>query len=223
MGGILVDQQGRSTLPHLYAVGEVACTGVHGANRLASNSLLEGLVFGRRLAAALRGALSEQAPRAAGRRRHELRLSLVATQEQARQWPLPPDWVGPEELARVLQQELRDLMWRSVSLCRDEEGLRAAWQQLLRLRTRFAEAARPRAPHEAVACTWLEAANMLDSAALVVQAALARRESRGSHWRRDYPQPDPALAGVSLVLRPALPGAEAASSVALQHKGRPYV
>ncbi|RAQ94416.1 L-aspartate oxidase [Thermogemmatispora tikiterensis] len=223
MGGIQVDLQGRSSVPHLYAVGEVACTGVHGANRLASNSLLEGLVFGRRLAALLRGEAPEQASCAAGRRQRELRLSLFSAQDQARPWPLPPDWIGPEELARALQRELRDLMWRSVSLCRDEEGLRAAWRQLLQLRARFAEAARPRAPHEPVGRGWLETANMLDSAALVVQAALARRESRGSHWRRDYPQPDPSLAGVSLVLRPALQSVEATSCPALQHKGRPYV
>ncbi|MBX5449504.1 L-aspartate oxidase [Thermogemmatispora sp.] len=222
MGGILVDQQGCSTLPHLYAVGEVACTGVHGANRLASNSLLEGLVFGRRLAAVLRGEAPAHAPRAAGRQYRELRLSLTTTQATA--WPLPPDWVGPEELARALQRELRDLMWRSVSLYRDEDGLREAWHQLEQLRARFAGAARPRAPRQPVGRCWLETLNMLDSAALIVQAALERRESRGSHWRRDYPQPDPSLAGVSLVLRPALQSTtEGARKVALQPKGRPYV
>ncbi|GER83684.1 L-aspartate oxidase [Thermogemmatispora aurantia] len=223
MGGIQVDLQGRSSIPHLYAVGEVACTGVHGANRLASNSLLEGLVFGRRLAALLPGEAPEQASGASGRRQRELRLSLFSAQDQAYPWPLPPAWVGPEELARALQRELRDLMWRSVSLCRDEDGLRSAWQTLQRLQARFVEAARPRAPHEPVGRGWLETANMLDSAALVVQAALARRESRGSHWRSDYPQPDPSLSGVSLVLRPALESVEVTSRPALQHKGRPYV
>nr|BBH91955.1 L-aspartate oxidase [Thermogemmatispora argillosa] len=224
MGGVLVDLQGCSTLPHLYAVGEVACTGVHGANRLASNSLLEGLVFGRRLAAVLRGEAPAHSSGAGGRQQRELRLSLATA--QAEDWPLPPDWVGPEELAQALQRELRDLMWRSVSLYRDEDGLREAWRQLQQLRARFAGAARPRAPREPLGRRWLETLNMLDSAALVIHAALERRESRGSHWRRDYPQPDPSLNGVSLVLRPAPAGQRAAESTrdrTLQPKGRPYV
>jgi L-aspartate oxidase len=139
MGGIATDLHGRSSVPGLYAAGECACTGVHGANRLASNSLLECLVFGRRAALA---ALEEPEP-------------------PARLGPAPELGLEPAEAPG----ELRRLLWQEAGLVRDGAGLE-------RLR---------RAPH------------LL--ARLIAEAALARRESRGGHFRADYPSEDPALAG----------------------------
>jgi L-aspartate oxidase len=136
MGGIVTDLDGRSTVAGLYAAGECACTGVHGANRLASNSLLECLVFGRR--AALAG-LDEQPPR---------RLRLPA--------PL----ASPEPVTPALRHDL----WQHAGLVRDAAGL----EQLLV------------APH------------LLTR--LIARSALVRAESRGAHFRVDYPHEDPELA-----------------------------
>ncbi len=144
MGGIVTDLHGRTGVPGLYAAGECACTGVHGANRLASNSLLECLVFGRR--AALAALAEPDLPRRA-------RARGTAAPEPAE--PVTP--------------ELRQAMWRQAGLVRDAAGLE-----------RLA-----RSPH------------LL--ARLVARAALARRESRGSHFRADYPFPDEALAAHTVV------------------------
>jgi L-aspartate oxidase len=145
MGGIVTDLAGRTEVSGLYAAGECACTGVHGANRLASNSMLECLVFGRR--AALAAAAEPKLPRRLG--------------------PLPdPASRQPVTL------ELREAMWREAGLVRDEAGLeRLAWSS-----------------HPV--------------AALVSRSALVRRESRGSHFRADYPHENPALTGLHTVIRP---------------------
>src|SRR5437763_16376001 len=113
MGGVMVDTYGRSTLPGLYAVGEVACTGVHGANRLASNSLLEGLVFGLRLADGLAGITGEQA-RASSR--HVLTIPVYdsLSREEAL-LSVRPD----RESIHQMRHEIRQVMWKYVSLQRD--------------------------------------------------------------------------------------------------------
>jgi L-aspartate oxidase len=172
MGGVVVDTWARTTLPGLYAVGEVACTGVHGANRLASNSLLEGLVFGRRAARCLVGS------------------------ETAATWPTAPALPGQtaslDQLVRpqvqlaappavAIRQDLREVMWSLVSLRRDGEGLQAAVSQL-----RLLAGAGPVDP---------ETANMLFAAQAITACALSRLESRGGHYRSDYPDTDPRLAG----------------------------
>src|SRR5438105_10718644 len=116
MGGVMTDSYGRTSLPGLYAVGEVACTGVHGANRLASNSLLEGLVFGLLLAAGLSGVMGE-AVRPARRPLH----LLVHDEFQRYEGLL---WMQPDpaHMSQV-RREIRQVMWQYVSLSRDEEGL----------------------------------------------------------------------------------------------------
>ena len=144
MGGIVTDANGATELPGLYAAGECACTGVHGANRLASNSMLECLVFSRRAALA---ALEE--PRPAARR-----CDLAAHDES----PVTP--------------ELRESLWRDAGLVRERAGLE-----------RLAAS-----PH------------LLTS--LVARSALAREESRGSHFRADFPEEDPGLVGLHTVVRP---------------------
>lgn len=144
MGGIVADDEGRTTVPGLFAIGECAATGVHGANRLASNSLLEAGAFGRR---AGRAAAAEVQPE---------RRPLAAVQAMT---DLPP-----EALAT-----LRAAMTRHAGVVRDEAGLRA----LLALIDDLAKA------HPTAAC--------LTAARLVAQGALNRRESRGGHYRRDFP------------------------------------
>lgn len=161
MGGIDVDGQGRTSLPGLWACGEVASTGVHGANRLASNSLLEALVFGSRVAEDLRSVSGRSA---AGR-----------SFPSGRRVPnLPPGTPRDAEL----QLAIRRLMWEKVGVVRDEKGLSSALDEL-----------------EALAETHPriggEARNLLSVSRLVTAAALARRESRGGHYRSDFPVPDP--------------------------------
>ncbi|HEX2641453.1 MAG TPA: FAD-binding protein, partial [Thermoanaerobaculia bacterium] len=158
MGGIAVDGQGRASLPGLWACGEVAATGAHGANRLASNSLLEALVFGARVAEDLRSGLP--APVETG-------PSLLPLASAS----APGD---PE-----LTMAVRTLMWEKVGLVRDQAGLTAAAAELERLAARHSRAAG-------------EARNLLTIGRLVTAAALARQESRGGHYRSDFPSPDPA-------------------------------
>ncbi len=162
MAGIAVDLQGRSSLPGLWACGEVTSTGVHGANRLASNSLLEALVFGARVADDLGGATTfESKPR--------MPLEEVVWREEESR--------GEGADGERARTEIRRLMWRHVGLERDRRGLETALEALGRV-------AAP-APDSARAC---ETRNLLTLGRLVAAAALARRESRGSHYRADFPE-----------------------------------
>jgi L-aspartate oxidase len=175
MGGVAVDTWARTTLPGLYAAGEVACTGVHGANRLASNSLLEGLVFGRRAAVAI----AEGSHEAAAVSGHEAPSSPLRGIRADASIVRPAVQRG--DTSGRVRWALRRTMWERVSLLRDEAGLRAARDEL-----RHLAASGPVDP---------ETGSMLVVAQLIVAAATARRESRGGHFRTDYPEPDPALVG----------------------------
>jgi L-aspartate oxidase len=195
MGGIVTDTYGRTSLPGLYAVGEVACTGVHGANRLASNSLLEGLVFGLRLADGL-ARPEERVAVPPGR----VGLDLLYCSDPDQNADLLCVWPD-EQRSGQIQHEVRRLMWRSVALQRDRDGLQEARRQLQMLGTDMREAARP--SHLPPRAAWQETVNMLQVADLVIAAALQRCESRGSHWRSDYPYADDRLAGIHVVFHPA--------------------
>ena len=142
-GGIVTDLDGATALPGLWAAGEVACTGVHGANRLASNSLLECLVFGRRAALA---ALSDPVPTGHGR-------------------GPTPDMAGND----TVSPEVREAMWRDAGLIRDGAGLE-----------RLAQSAHP-------------------LSRLIAKSALARQESRGGHFRTDFPLEDERFAAHTLI------------------------
>ena len=196
MGGVMTDTYGRTSLPGLYAVGEVACTGVHGANRLASNSLLEGLVFGLRLADSLSGVTCE-AVQPARRPLHTLVHDEFQRYENLLR--MQPD----QERMSQVRREIRQVMWQYVSLSRDEEGLLEARARIHNFYSRLL-AECDGAEHETkIVPAWQETVNMLKVAELVIAAALQRRESRGSHWRRDHDYLDETLTGYHYVLQPA--------------------
>jgi L-aspartate oxidase len=154
MGGIVTDLAGRSSLARLYACGEVSRTGVHGANRLASNSLLEGLVFAERVA-----------------------RDMAETPPLAH---LPPsgDWVVPalrdRGAAQVAADAIKDVMWRHAGIARTAKGLRTGIEKLDGILARLPGGA-------------TEETNMIETGRLVAEAALLRKESRGGHYRADFP------------------------------------
>ncbi len=189
MGGVMTDTLGRTTLAGLYAVGEVACTGVHGANRLASNSLLEGLVFGLRLADGLSGMFPEQ-PTPSSRQA----ITIPVYDDPSREEVLLH--IEPErEMVLQMRREIRQIMWQYVSLQRDQQGLLEARQQLYNLRLRILANRSAKRSKQIIASDWMETVNMLKVAELVIVASLQRRESRGSHWRLDHPTLDETLTG----------------------------
>jgi L-aspartate oxidase len=171
LGGVVTDEHGRSSVDGLWACGEVAMTGVHGANRLASNSLLEGLVFGRRVAADIRQAGPSTQPAA-----------------EPRHTPPSPAAVSPPEAMR-LRDAVRRLMATHVGIVRDAGGLRAAADGLAAVQTRLDALAATDAPSDfATLLHGCELRNMLTVARLVTLAAARREESRGAHCRSDFPE-----------------------------------
>jgi L-aspartate oxidase len=157
MGGVVVDLAGRTSLERLYACGEVSRTGVHGANRLASNSLLEGLVFAERVA-----------------------RDMVGVPSLDRQPPALEPWDVPQLLdrgaAQVAADAIRELMWTNAGIARTAKGLRTAVARLAEIADRLPTGA-------------TEETNMVDTARLIAEAALLRKESRGGHFRSDFPRP----------------------------------
>jgi L-aspartate oxidase len=176
MGGVAADGDGATSVPGLWVCGEAACTGAHGANRLASNSLLEGLVFGRRVAQSVR-----DASRVADAADAVDAVDAEATLRAAAALSLP----GAPDRAASAEAEawLRRLIWQHVGLVRTAEGLRYALAELERRRWQPA-------PHRLTP----EVRNLFTVARLVTRAALARPESRGGHFRADFPAADPAWA-----------------------------
>jgi len=173
MGGVDADEWGRTSLAGLYAAGEVACTGVHGANRLASNSLLEGLVFGARAAAAMQ----ERAhPAALKADRIVARGSWLAIRGHASAPDREPAGGTPELSAAAR----RDLMWQRAGLFRTHTGLQTALAVLERAESQ---------PFDA-GVEGRRMRNLVTVATLIARAALRREESRGGHFREDFPARD---------------------------------
>ncbi len=166
MGGVRTNTWGETSLPGLYACGECACTGIHGANRLASNSLLEVLVFGRRIV--------ERPPAAAAR---------PAGLQSGDLWARLPAAECAEGHGEPTRAGLQDLLWERVGLARTGAGLAEARATLAAWDASLPPAA-DRASHEL--------ANMLLVGRLMCEAALLREESRGAHYRLDFPTEVPA-------------------------------
>ena len=155
MGGIVTDLAGRSSLARLYACGEVSCTGVHGANRLASNSLLEGLVFAERVALDM------------------IAMPRLPRSPRVERWTVPS--LRDRGAAQVAADTIRLLMWNDAGIARSAKGLRHCIEQLEDLASRLPAGA-------------TEEQNMVDTAHLIAEAALMRKESRGGHFRQDFPR-----------------------------------
>jgi L-aspartate oxidase len=166
MGGVKTDVQGRTSLHRLYAAGEVACTGVHGANRLASNSLLEGLVFGARAAAEMREETSLSGKLDA------LPSDTAVGPAKHTQHPS-----SPADLVAAIQHT----MWIKAGLLRDRDGLESGAEDLRDIATCLPDAD----TREAIELRSLHAVGEL-----IVRSALAREESRGAHYRNDFPHRD---------------------------------
>jgi L-aspartate oxidase len=165
IGGVTTDLEGRTSVRGLYACGEVASTAVHGANRLASNSLLEGLVFGERVARQL----AHPVP---GSPNHSGPLLEIS-------WATGEGRVGEPSVF----EEVRDLLWEDVGIVRSASGLTSALASLQRL-ARASEPGRPDDLPDPVA-------NAVLTATLIARGALTRTESRGAHYRIDHPRPRP--------------------------------
>ncbi len=195
MGGIAADLMNRTSIPGLYAVGETASTGVHGANRLASNSLLECLVFGAQLAKITPD-----------------ELQITDNEFPSAQCPVPSahlavkDWVTQRNKMAALRVELKRLVWQSAGICRSADALESAIATLELWRSEFA--ALPLSQHlinlspvktvrfdlpdaDRQLRSWGETYNLLDVAHLILKSAIFRTESRGGHYRLDYPKANP--------------------------------
>ncbi len=181
-GGVVTDLMGRTTVPRLYSIGEVSCTGLHGANRLASNSLLEGLVFGRR--AAIRAA--------------------AEVAEGGGPAPSLPEWnpgaaLDPEEGVVVAHNwdEVRRLMWNYVGIVRTMKRLERARTRLRMLRGEI----RDYYWQYKVTPDLIELRNLADVAMLIVECARQRKESRGLHYLLDFPKADDRLVRDTVLTR----------------------
>jgi L-aspartate oxidase len=181
MGGVRTDLDGRTTVPGLYAAGEVACTGVHGANRLASNSLLEGLVFGARAGSAMRDERADVRTFARSKVKTPSGEGLIPASTLEGSSDRTP------ELSNVGALELSTLMWREVGLFRDRAGLERALDVLEPAWRALDGRLRDGPPLDAAG--W-RTASILTVGRLIARAALRREESRGGHYRSDFPDRD---------------------------------
>ena len=158
MGGIRTDLHGRSTIQGLYAAGEVTCTGVHGANRLASNSLLEGLVFGARAGEAMIGDNSK----------FQIPDSTLENKESG-------IWNLESGISTAVKKRVKRVMWERVGILRDKDSLKRALKEFEQIsQSNLSTSSR----------------NFVTLAKLVATSALWREESRGGHFRNDFPERD---------------------------------
>jgi L-aspartate oxidase len=176
MGGVQTDLDARTSIAGLFAAGEVACTGVHGANRLASNSLLEGLVFGARAAEAMR---RSSAPAQWAVPAEPLAAAMPGIFREA----------GPASSGRRTSgprsEDIRDVMWHHVGLVRTGSGLRDAVDRLAEWRCALVDD--PEGPRDLAR---VRTAHLVTVGLLIAHAALRREESRGGHFRADFPARD---------------------------------
>jgi L-aspartate oxidase len=180
MGGIRTDLEGRTTVAGLYAAGEAACTGVHGANRLASNSLLEGLVFGARAGRAAFEDLKD------ARTDSSSRASADAVGDEAVADARAADLRRVSAAANAVRKRVRRLMWERVGILRSRAPLERALSEFEQI-ARAPLLAGPR--------------NFVTVATLIARSALWREESRGAHYRLDFPARDDARWRVHSIIR----------------------
>jgi L-aspartate oxidase len=188
MGGITTNLHNQTSIPGVYAVGEVSCTGVHGANRLASNSLLECLVFGAEFA-------NIDIP------------PLVVLESQVREaidtastWL---DWSQQQQICQHIRQELPKVMWQTAGIARQADELQSGIAQVAKWQQEFSQLPISQAihnfhPQEIITWpnsvtqddlrTWAETGNLLNIGRLILTSALVRTESRGGHFRTDFPE-----------------------------------
>jgi L-aspartate oxidase len=185
MGGIAVDTMNQTSIPGVYAVGETASTGVHGANRLASNSLLECVVYASQLA--------------------KLKPQFLETVEPPQIKEVADSWAGEMELVNSIRERLPDLIWHSAGICRTAEVMNQAlsnvvdWRSQMRnlALNQFVNDLSPPQQLKFLAIDaefqlkrYAETLNLLDIAYLMLKSAAFRTESRGGHFRLDYPHTD---------------------------------
>jgi L-aspartate oxidase len=192
-GGVVTDLDGATSLPGLWACGEVACTGVHGANRLASNSLLEGMVFGPRVVEAIEAGCDGPRPTGA--------MQAVLDGAPGIGSAMSPDegWFAYSpgaQSATGVRQGLQEAMTSGAGVVRTDVSLKAAGDALGQIATTPAGYGSNRERHEL--------RNLLTIAFALVSAAATRTESRGCHWRADHPGLDPAFRRRLLHLSPVL-------------------
>lgn len=201
MGGITSDLAGQTTIPGLYVVGEAASTGVHGANRLASNSLLECLVFGAQFA-------HLKPPHHPNLLSHKELSGPLQPSQPSSPRSSSIRFVGEDEaVVGRIHQALPILLWRYAGICREAEGLKTAIAQIEQWQQEFdglglTQTMQALVPGDSLVLEspqanhqirrWAETQNLLDNAALILKSALFRTESRGGHYRLDYPETDPS-------------------------------
>lgn len=186
-GGIVVDEHGRTDISGLYAIGETSHTGLHGANRLASNSLLECLVYGEAAA-------------------QDIANRQDTAESPSHPIPAIPDWddsqvTDPDEAVIVSHNwdELRRAMWDYVGIVRTTKRLERAAHRIELLRREIQDYY----AHFRVSNNLIELRNLVEVADLIVKSAIARHESRGLHFTRDYPESNPELAHINTICAPS--------------------
>jgi L-aspartate oxidase len=175
MGGIVTDSYGATSIAGLYAVGETASTGVHGANRLASNSLLECFVFGERLAQKVcHSPITNHQP------------PITNHQSPNYLQSHPNDCQSLETIATI-KANIQNLTWQAAGICRTQTELETALIQINQWRSQLAQLHQSSRP---ISRLTVETRNLADYAYLLMRSALFRTESRGAHYRLDYPESD---------------------------------
>jgi L-aspartate oxidase len=187
MGGVATDVQNRTAIPGVYAVGEASCTGVHGANRLASNSLLECLVFG---AAFAHSDLKSSANKFAVSGLNSMAIADIS------------DWKSQQQIIMTIRQSLPDVMWQVAGIVREAASLQAGLAKIKIWQEQFEQL--PVSEMElsielSALRLWSETRNLLQVSNLIVQSALFRTESRGGHFRSDFPMTELAWEKHSLI------------------------